>query len=101
MIKTLLEFQSERIIIVTNNVQDLVLGGGGQLLLGQPGVDPGLEVGGDGADVDQGVRDPHRGVLVLSTRLRDKILLTCNSLGYRSLTVEYLRVMECRLSNVW
>ena len=70
LVQALLQLQGQRVVVVPDHVQDLLLRGGGQLLRGQPGVYPRLEVGGDGADVDQGVGDPHGRVLVLPIGLK-------------------------------
>lgn len=68
LIKAVLQFQCERIVVVPHDVQDLLLGGGAELLGGQPSINPGLEVGGDGPNIDQTVSDPHGGVLVFPAR---------------------------------
>ena len=75
LVQPLLQLEGQRVVVVPHHLQDLVLGGGGQLLHRQPRVDARLEVRGDGADVDKGVRDPHGGVLVLAPRLQPFIIL--------------------------
>ena len=60
-----MQLKREAFVVGLDDLQYLFLGGRGQLLRRQPRLDLGVEVGGDGADVHQGVGQTDGGVLIL------------------------------------